>query len=102
MDRQFLNNTFSRYLENISNRFELRMSKKCKDILTETSVKIIEEITEESGAFCEINSKSTLTQENFLFVLHKMNLNRYKIEILEENKRSQKDTIEIGKIYSQF
>jgi hypothetical protein len=29
-----------------------------------------------------------------------MELNRYKIEILEEKKRSQKDSLEIGKIYS--
>ena len=99
MDKQFLNNVFSRYLENISNRFELRMSKKCKNMFTDTSSKIIEKISEESGVYCEINSKSTLTQENFLFVLNKMELNRYKIEILEEKKRSQKDSLEIGKIY---
>lgn len=100
METKLLGNTFLKYLENISNRFELKMSKKSKITFSSTCSKIIEKISEESGDFCETNSRSTLTQENFIFVLDKMGLNRYKVEIIEEKKRTQKDMLEIGKIYS--
>lgn len=99
MDSQNLMNNFIKYLEAINIEFNVGCSQQLKNDISYLCVNYIEKISIDSSDLCETLSKNTLSEENFLFVLDKIGLNRYNVEISEERKRCLEENLRLENIY---
>mmetsp|Transcript_11537 Transcript_11537/g.28779 ORF Transcript_11537/g.28779 Transcript_11537/m.28779 type:complete len:101 (-) Transcript_11537:2575-2877(-) len=100
METQILVNNLINYIENLFIQFDIKSSKQLKKTISQYCIRYLENIFFELGNFCEKISKTTLSEEDFLFILEKLQLKRYKGELNEEKKRAQKENLCFEKFYS--
>lgn len=100
MENQNLFNSLSKYFESLTLQLKIKITKKTILKISNICYNFIEKIATKSGVYCDIFSKSTISEENFEFVIKKLRLTRYKLEIFEEKKRSKQELLKLEKIYA--
>ncbi|ABW97914.1 hypothetical protein HAN_1g69 (nucleomorph) [Hemiselmis andersenii] len=100
MESQNIYNNIIKYLEMLFIQLEIKTSKQLKRLVSQYCMEYLENIFFLLGIFCEKISKTTLSEEDFLFIIEKLQLKRYKGEICEEKKRTQTENFCFEKFYS--
>jgi hypothetical protein len=100
MENQVIIIYLLKHFEILFDKFGLKISRYVKKIFSQYCIEFLESFFILFGTFCEKKSKSILGEEDFLFILQKLGLKRYKEEINQEKKRIQHETRRLEKFYS--